>query len=82
VFVVDVLWCRLPAGRRQFFVLEFSQNQSATPPAPGRLLRYDTPEAQVAAAGLITPVSLAYDESTQDLFILELRGQILQLRLN
>jgi hypothetical protein len=36
----------------------------------------------VAAAPLITPVSMAYDAATKDLFILELRGQILQLGLD
>jgi hypothetical protein len=77
----DVLWRSRPNAGPQFFVLEFSQNQTAQPPAPGRLLRYDTPQPQVAAAGLITPVSMAYDEATQDLFILELRGQILRLHL-
>lgn len=80
--VTDVLWRPRPNARPQFFVLEFSQNQSAQPPAPGRLLRYDTPEPQVAAAGLVGPVSIAYDESTQDLYILELRGQILRLHLD
>jgi DNA-binding beta-propeller fold protein YncE len=78
----DILWRTLPDGARQFFVLEFSLNQSATPAPPGLLLRYDTPVGQVAATGLITPVSLAYDEATHDLFILELRGQILQLHLD
>lgn len=80
--VTDVLWRPRPNARSQFFVLEFSQNQSAQPPAPGRLLRYDTPEPQVAAAGLVGPVSIVYDESTQDLYILELRGQILRLHLD
>ncbi|MBI3278908.1 MAG: ScyD/ScyE family protein [Acidobacteria bacterium] len=78
----DVLWRRMPDGRSQFFVLEFSQDQSARPPAPGRLLRYDSPAPQVVSSSLITPVSLAYDESTQDLYILELRGQILRLHLD
>lgn len=80
--VTDVLWRARPNARPQFFVLEFSQNQSANPAPPGRLLRFDTAEATVAAAPLITPVSMVFDESTQDLFILELRGQILQLRIN
>jgi len=66
----------------QFFVLEFSANQSASPAPPGRLLSYDTPVPEVLAAGLITPVSLAYDASNQELYILELRGQILRLPLN
>ena len=78
----DVLHRTLPDGRSQFFVLEFSANQSATAPPPGRLVRYDSPVPQVEATGLITPVSLAYDAATQDLYILELRGQILRLHLN
>ncbi len=36
---------------------------------------------QVVASGLITPVSLACNESTRDLYILELRGQMLRLHL-
>ena len=79
--VTDVLWRPRPNARPQFFVLEFSANQSATPAPPGRLLRLDTENATVAAAPLITPVSLAFDEATQDLFILELRGQILRLHI-
>ena len=80
--VTDVLWRTRPDGRSQFFVLEFSANQSATPAPPGRLLRFDSPEPVVAAAGLITPVNMVLDESTQELFILELRGQILRLQLD
>jgi hypothetical protein len=78
----DVFWRLLPGGKSEFYVLEFSANQSASPAPPGRLLRFDTAGMQVVAAPLITPVSLAYDESTKDLFILELRGQILRLRLD
>ncbi len=78
----DIFRRVLPDGKSQFFVLEFSANQSAAAPPPGRLLRYDTAVPQVAAGGLITPVSLAYDEATKDLYILELRGQILRLRLD
>ncbi len=79
--VTDLLWLPRPGQRPQFFALEFSRNQSAQPPPPGRLLRYDTAEAQIAEPVLITPVSMAYDQTTQDLFILELRGQILRLRI-
>jgi hypothetical protein len=79
--VTDVLWRPRPDGRSQFYVLEFSQNQSAMPPPPGRLLRFDASGPQVVVPVLITPVSMAYDESTGDLFILELRGQIVRLRL-
>lgn len=80
--VTDVLWRERPNGAAQFFVLEFSANQSATPAPPGRLLRFDTREPVVAAAGLITPVNMVLDAATQELFILELRGQILRLPLN
>ena len=78
----DIFRRVLPDGKSQFYVLEFSANQSAAAPPPGRLLRYDTAVPQVAAGGLITPISLAYDEATKDLYILELRGQILRLRLD
>jgi hypothetical protein len=76
---VDVLWRQGSDGRSQFFVLEFSQNQTAQPPAPGRLIRYDTPVGQVVLDDLRAPVSLALDSSTEDLFILELSGRILRL---
>jgi hypothetical protein len=77
----DLLWRPRPGGRPQFFVLEFSANQSANPAPPGRLLRFDTAEAQVAGT-FITPVSMVFDEATSELFILELRGQIQQLKIN
>jgi hypothetical protein len=77
----DVLWRPRAGERPQFFVLEFSTNQSANPAPPGRLLRFDTPVAQVAGT-FITPVSMVFDESTSELFILELRGQIQQLKIN
>ncbi len=79
--VTDVLWRTGPGGRSQFFVLEFSANQSANPAPPGRLLRYDTAEAQVAGT-FITPVNMVLDEATSELFILELRGQTQQLKIN
>ena len=77
----DVLWRELPTGLSQFYVVEFSANQSANPFPPGRLLRFDRAGMQVVAAPLITPVSMAYDAGTKELFILELRGQILRLQL-
>ncbi len=77
----DVLWRPRPGGRPQFFVLEFSANQSANPAPPGRLLRFDATDSQVAGT-FITPVSMVFDEATSDLFILELRGQIQQLKID
>jgi hypothetical protein len=79
--VVDVLWRDRGASRAQFFVLEFSANQSAQPAAPGRLLRFDTPAAEVLAADLRAPVSMALDEAAGFLYVLELSGRILRLRL-
>jgi hypothetical protein len=78
----DVLWRPRGNARAQFFVLEFSMNQSASAPPPGRLLQFDNEESRVAAAPLITPVSMALDDAAGELFILELRGQILRLKLN
>jgi hypothetical protein len=76
--VPDVL-CRLrPDGTTQFFVLEFSQNQSAQAPAPGRLLRYDSPTPDVIADDLRMPVSLAFNVASDELFVLELTGRILR----
>ena len=77
----DILWRERPNGSSQFFITEFSVNQSAAPAPPGRLLRFDTPVQQVAVPVMITPTSMAYDPATNDLFILELRGQIQRLRL-
>jgi hypothetical protein len=79
--VTDVLWRPRPGGGAQFFVLEFSVNQSANPAPPGRLLRFDTAEPQVAGT-FITPVNMVFDEATSELFILELRGQIQQLKID
>ena len=75
----DVLWHTRPNGASRFYVLEFSTNQSATPAAPGRLLRFDGPNPEVLVANLRAPTSLAYDAATGDLFILELSGRLLRL---
>ncbi|MBC7925901.1 MAG: ScyD/ScyE family protein [Bryobacteraceae bacterium] len=78
---VDVAVGPSGSARPSFFALEFSVNQSAQPAAPGRLLRFDTPEAQVVAADLRAPVSLAYDSSANLLYVLELTGRVLRLRV-
>ncbi|MBY0506559.1 MAG: ScyD/ScyE family protein [Bryobacteraceae bacterium] len=76
---VDVLWRDRPGQRPQFFALEFSVAQLATPAGPGRLLRYDSPAPQVVLNDLRAPVSLAFDPATEELFILELSGRILKV---
>ena len=75
----DVLWHAMPNGATRFYVLEFSTNQAATPPGPGRLLRFDGPGGEAIVSNLRAPVSLAYDAATRDLFILELSGRLLRL---
>jgi hypothetical protein len=79
---VDVAWRPRPGGPAQFFVLEFSQNQLAQPPTPGRLLRYDSPSPTVMANTLVTPVSMVIDDETNVVFVLELAtGRILELAM-
>jgi hypothetical protein len=77
----DVLPRIRPDGRLQVFVLEFSGNQTAQPLAPGRLLRYDSPNGTVVTGALMAPVSMALDERENVLFILELTGRILRIAL-
>lgn len=77
---VDVWWRSRGAGERgQYFVLEFSQNQSAMPAAPGRLLRYDGPQMQVVSSDLRAPVNMLFDESTEMMYVLELTGRLLEI---
>jgi DNA-binding beta-propeller fold protein YncE len=78
----DVIWRPTSGPRPQFFALEFSTNQTATPPAPGRLLRYDGVEPQVVSSDLRAAVSMAFDLSANELYVLELTGRLLRLRLN
>lgn len=79
---VDVLVRRKGDGSPQFYTLEFSQNQSATPAAPGRLRRYDTWQGEVVLSDLRAPTSMAYDSSTKELYILELTGRLLKVQLD
>ncbi len=77
---VDILWRERPsAGRSQFFVLEFSQDQFASPVLPGRLWRYDTADQREVAGDLRGPVSMAFDPATEDMFVLEVSGRILKV---
>lgn len=79
---VDILARTRGDGSTQFFTLEFSQNQSATPPGPGRLRRYDTWQGVTVLSDLRAPTSLAYDAATKELYILELTGRLLKLQLD
>ena len=77
----DVLWRSRTGDRPQFFVIEHSQNMLAQPRAPGRLLRYDSPQATVMSDALLGPVSMAFDATSNSLFVLELSGRIVEFRL-
>ena len=77
----DLLFRVRANGRGQWFVLQYSLALSATPPAPGRLLVYDTPAAQVLLDGLKTPTGMALDETTGDLYVLD-RGDGTVLKVN
>lgn len=76
--VVDVMPRPGVGNQPRYLVLEFSQNQSAEPPAPGRLLRYDGTTPNVVWDKLTAPVSMALDERTGSLFVLELGGRVLE----
>lgn len=77
---VDVIYRERGDQRPQFYTLEFSQNQGATPPAPGRLLKYDGEAPTQVGGVLITPVSMVFDERENLIYVLELRGQIVEIR--
>jgi hypothetical protein len=79
---IDVAVRQVRDARPQFWVLEFSANQSARPPLPGRLLRYDTALGTVVLNDLVTPTSIALDAQSGDLFITEMGpGVIKQLKI-
>ena len=69
---IDVLPVADQLGQNRFFVLEFSTNMLAN--APGRLSRYDQPDGVpvVLVSNLVSPTSLARDETTGDLFVTEI----------
>lgn len=75
----DIFWRERPGQRPQFFALEFSTAQIATPAGPGRLIRYDSQAPTVVLNDLRAPVALAFDAATEELFILELSGRILKV---
>jgi hypothetical protein len=78
---VDLQVRRGREGAPEFFVLEFSTNQSATPPAPGRLLHYVTPAPMVLSNQLTAPISIQVDNESNTVFVLELTGRLLAIKL-
>ena len=67
---VDVLDVQRAGPRDLFFTLEYSTNMGATPPAPGRVTRYDTAVGQVLASNLNGPTGMVYDATGGNLYVL------------
>jgi hypothetical protein len=75
---IDVL--PIARGERGFLVLEFSTNPAAQ--APGRLLRFDSPQAAPVVLNdqLTSPTSMVFDPQSGDLFITEIfAGRIVRV---
>jgi len=79
--ITDVAWRDRGTSRPQFFVIEHSLNMLASPRAPGRLLRFDTPDAIVMSDSLQGPVSIALDNESNSVIVLELSGRIVEFKL-
>jgi hypothetical protein len=78
---IDVLPWHSNAGE-QFFVLEYSTNLGATPPAPGQLLLYKSGSSSVLANQLTAPSSMAIQEGSGSLFFTDRTdGLILRIPL-
>jgi hypothetical protein len=60
------------SGSTQAFVIGFSANLESTPPAPGKLWQYDSPQGKVILDDLVTPTGIALDPVTGEIFITEL----------
>lgn len=80
---IDVLPVEGTNGQMRFYVLEYSTAFLTN--APGRLLLYEslTDAPKVLAEGLISPTSIARDESNGDIFITEMfTGRIMRVQGN
>lgn len=75
----DVLYRPMTNGASQFYVLEFSTSQLGTPPGPGRLLKYDSPQGTVVTDQLTAPVSMQGDEDAGAIYVLELTGRLVEV---
>jgi hypothetical protein len=68
-------------ARARFVVLEYSSNFLSAPPGPGRVLLFDSPTGTPLVEGLPAPTSMAYDPSTGELFITDLSGRLVRVKL-
>jgi hypothetical protein len=78
---MQVLYIPRGAERPRFLVLEFSNNFLSTPPGPGRLLLYDTAAGWPLVEGLPAPTSMAYDSTSGEVFLTDLTGRLLSVKL-
>lgn len=58
-------------ARNIFYTLEFSTNFTGTPPGPGRLMRYDSPQGVAIATDLAAPTGMALDINSGDIYVVE-----------
>ncbi len=76
---IDIGMSRSPRGGPEFFVLSFSGNMRATPPAAGELWQFDTPAGR-SIATFTSPTGMAVDGQTGDVFVCELAtGRIMRV---
>lgn len=78
---MQVLYIPRGAERPRFLVLEFSNNFLSTPPGPGRLLLYDTAAGRPLVEGLPAPTSMDYDSTSGEVFITDLTGRLVSVKL-
>jgi DNA-binding beta-propeller fold protein YncE len=78
---MDIVYIPRQNARARFLVLEYSNTFLSTPPGPGRLLLFDTPVGTPIVEGLPAPTSMAYNESTDELYITDLTGRLLRVKL-
>ena len=82
--LLDVLPFRR-AGSVQYLAVELSTDILASPPEPGRLLRYTSPNATpiVESDTLMAPSSVAYDRFTREAFLTEVfAGRVVKVDVN
>jgi hypothetical protein len=78
---MDIIYIPRENARTRFVVLEYSNNFTSAPPGPGRALLFDSPNGTPLVEGLPAPTSMAYDASTGELFITDLSGRLVRVKL-
>ena len=76
---VDIEVMPNPGQRPTFYTLEFSTQFLEG--APGRVMRYDTPEGEVVVDNLATPISMVIDQETGDIYVAEFAtGNVIRIQ--